>query len=69
VTHSTNTPTTPKTGVVEQSRIILSRPPLGGVVDGLCGMVDGLCGVSGGLCGVVGAICGATHDLTGSTTP
>ena len=67
--HSTKPPTTPQTGVVEQSRIILSRTPFCGVVDGLCGVVDGLCGVVGGLCGVVDAICGATYDLIGSTTP
>ena len=66
--HSTKPPTTAQTGVVEQSRIILSRTPFCGV-DSLCGVVDGLCGVLGGLCGVVDAICGATDDLIGSTSP
>ena len=61
--HSTKPPTTLQTGVLEQSRIILSRTPFCGVVDGLCGAIDGLCGVVGGLCGVVDAICGATYDL------
>ena len=65
--HSTKPPTTPQTGVVEPSRLILSRTPFCGVVDGLCGVVDGLCGVVGGLFGVI--ICGATYDLIGSTTP